>query len=176
VCAPGKIPRAAGDRVKTDRRDAEHLVRLLLAGRLHAVQVPGPAEEALRDLVRAREDVRVDLMRARHRSSGWCPARSPPASAAGWARSPRPAPATPAGCWSRRPGITATHRAWGASWPTARPVSPRGRWRSAGARSSACIAPGGGAERRGKRRSLIAVAVAVARELAGFCWSIAHTE
>ena len=69
VCAPGKIPRAASDRVKTDRRDAEHLVRLLLAGKLHAVRVPGPAEEALRDLVRAREDVRVDLMRARHRVS-----------------------------------------------------------------------------------------------------------
>ena len=44
-------------------------MRLLLAGRLHAVRVPGPAEEALRDLVRAREDVRVDLMRARHRVS-----------------------------------------------------------------------------------------------------------
>jgi transposase len=69
VAAPGKIPRAPGDRVKTDRRDAEHLVRLLLAGRLHRVRVPGPAEEALRDLVRAREDVRVDLMRARHRLS-----------------------------------------------------------------------------------------------------------
>jgi transposase len=69
VCAPGKIPRAASDRVKTDRRDAEHLVRLLLAGELHAVRVPGPAEEALRDLVRAREDVRMDLMRARHRLS-----------------------------------------------------------------------------------------------------------
>ena len=69
VCAPGKIPRAPSDRVKTDRRDAEHLVRLLLAGKLHAVRVPGPAEEALRDLVRAREDVRVDLMRARHRLS-----------------------------------------------------------------------------------------------------------
>jgi transposase len=69
VCAPGKIPRAAGDRVKTDRRDAEHLARLLLAGKLHAVRVPGPEEEALRDLVRAREDVRVDLMRARHRLS-----------------------------------------------------------------------------------------------------------
>jgi len=69
VCAPGKIPRAPGDRVKTDRRDAEHLVRLLLAGKLHAVRVPGPAEEGLRDLVRAREDVRVDLMRARHRLS-----------------------------------------------------------------------------------------------------------
>jgi transposase len=69
VAAPGKIPRAAGDRVKTDRRDAEHLVRLLLAGKLHAVRVPGDEEEALRDLIRAREAVRLDLMRCRHRLS-----------------------------------------------------------------------------------------------------------
>jgi transposase len=69
VAAPSKIPRASGDRVKTDRRDAEHLVRLLLAGKLHAVRVPGPEEEALRDLIRAREAVRVDLMRCRHRLS-----------------------------------------------------------------------------------------------------------
>src|SRR6516162_8253885 len=69
VAAPSKIPRASGDRVKTDRRDAELLVRLLLAGKLHPVRVPGPDEEALRDLVRAREAVRVDLMRCRHRLS-----------------------------------------------------------------------------------------------------------
>jgi len=69
VAAPGKIPRASGDRVKTDRRDAEHLARLLLAGRLCPVRVPGEREEALRDLVRAREDLRGDLMRARHRLS-----------------------------------------------------------------------------------------------------------
>src|SRR5207237_6239258 len=69
VAAPSKIPRASGDRVKTDRRDAEHLVRLLLAGKLHPVPVPGPEEEALRDLGRARESVRMDLMRARHRLS-----------------------------------------------------------------------------------------------------------
>jgi transposase len=69
VAAPGKIPRAAGERVKTDRRDAEHLARLLLAGKLHPVRVPGEGEEALRDLVRAREDLRGDLMRARHRLS-----------------------------------------------------------------------------------------------------------
>ena len=69
VAAPSKIPRASGDRVKTDRRDAEHLARLLLAGKLHPVRVPGPEEEALRDLVRARESVRMDLMRARHRLS-----------------------------------------------------------------------------------------------------------
>jgi hypothetical protein len=69
VAAPGKIPRGATERVKTDRRDAEHLVRLLFAGQLHPVRVPGPAEEALRDLVRAREDLRGDLMRTRHRLS-----------------------------------------------------------------------------------------------------------
>jgi transposase len=69
VAAPGKIPRAPGDRIKTDRRDAELLVRLLFAGKLHPVRVPGDEEEALRDLVRAREAVRVDLMRARHRLS-----------------------------------------------------------------------------------------------------------
>jgi transposase len=69
VAAPGKIPRGATERVKTDRRDAEHLVRLLLAGKLSPVRVPGPPEEAMRDLVRAREDLRIDLMRARHRLS-----------------------------------------------------------------------------------------------------------
>ena len=69
VAAPSKIPRASGERVKTDRRDAELLVRLLLAGKLHAVRVPGVEEEALRDLVRARDAVRQDLMRARHRLS-----------------------------------------------------------------------------------------------------------
>jgi transposase len=69
VAAPSKIPRAAGDRVKTDRRDAERLARLLRLGELVAVRVPEPHEEAARDLVRAREDARGDLMRARHRLS-----------------------------------------------------------------------------------------------------------
>ena len=69
VAAPSKIPRAPGDRVKTDRRDAERLARLLRLGELVAVRVPEPFEEAARDLVRAREDVRGDLMRARHRLS-----------------------------------------------------------------------------------------------------------
>jgi transposase len=67
VAAPGKIERPAQDRVKTDRRDAERLVRLLMVGGLHQVRVPTHQEEALRDLVRAREDLRGDLMRARHR-------------------------------------------------------------------------------------------------------------
>jgi len=67
IGAPGKIERPAQDKVKTDRRDAERLVRLLMIGGLHAVGVPTGEEEALRDLVRAREDLRGDLMRARHR-------------------------------------------------------------------------------------------------------------
>jgi transposase len=66
VAAPSKISRASGDRVKSDARDAEHIARLLLAGKLDEVRVPGPEEEALRDLVRARETLRLDLMRARH--------------------------------------------------------------------------------------------------------------
>ena len=69
IAAPSKIPRGPGDRVKTDRRDAEHLARLWLAGELHAVRIPGVREEGLRDLIRGREAVRVDLMRCRHRLS-----------------------------------------------------------------------------------------------------------
>ena len=51
VCAPGLIPRGATDRVKTDRRDAERMVRLLAAGELHAVAVPSVQAEALREVV-----------------------------------------------------------------------------------------------------------------------------
>ena len=69
VAAPSKIARAPGERVKTDRRDALRLARLLRLGELTAVRVPSPAEEAARDLVRAREDARADLMRARQRLS-----------------------------------------------------------------------------------------------------------
>jgi transposase len=68
VAAPSKI-RPAADRVKTDRRDAERLARLLRLGEITPVRVPDPEEEAARDLVRAREDARGDLMRARHRLS-----------------------------------------------------------------------------------------------------------
>jgi transposase len=69
VVAPSKTPRAAADRVKTDRKDAELLVRLLLAGSLTAVAVPAASFEAARDLTRAREQVRADLARLRHRLS-----------------------------------------------------------------------------------------------------------
>jgi transposase len=69
VVAPGKTPRGAAERVKTDQRDAELLVRLLLAGSLKPIYVPSEEQEAARDLVRARETLRQDLMRCRHRVS-----------------------------------------------------------------------------------------------------------
>jgi transposase len=69
VIAPSKTPRAPGDRIKSDRKDAELLARLLLAGQLKAVAVPAREVEAARHLCRAREQVRSDLMRCRHRVS-----------------------------------------------------------------------------------------------------------
>jgi transposase len=69
VVAPGSIPRAPGDRVKTDRRDAKRLVRLFAAGELSFAFVPSVEDERFRDLVRCIEDVRKDLMRSRHRLS-----------------------------------------------------------------------------------------------------------
>jgi transposase len=67
VIAPTLVPTKAGDRVKTDRRDAEKLARCYRAGELTAVWIPDAAHEALRDLVRAREAAKKDQLRARHR-------------------------------------------------------------------------------------------------------------
>jgi transposase len=67
VIAPALIPRKPGDRVKTNRRDARKLAELLRAGLLTEVRPPTPAEEAVRDLCRARDDAREDLQRCRHR-------------------------------------------------------------------------------------------------------------
>jgi transposase len=69
VVAPALIPRKPGDRVKTNRRDARKLADLLRAGLLTMVRPPTPADEASRDLCRARDDAREDLLRARHRLS-----------------------------------------------------------------------------------------------------------
>jgi transposase len=69
VVAPSLVPVKAGDRVKTDRRDAAKLARSYRAGDLTPVWVPDAAHEALRDLVRAREDAKQDQHRARHRLS-----------------------------------------------------------------------------------------------------------
>jgi transposase len=69
VIAPSKTPRASGERHKSDRRDTDLLLRQLMAGALTPVAVPSPTCEAARDLARAREQVRIDLMRCRHRLS-----------------------------------------------------------------------------------------------------------
>jgi transposase len=69
VVAAGKVARASGDRVKTDKRDAERLARLLAAGELRFAFVAAVADERFRDVIRAIEDCRGDLMRARHRLS-----------------------------------------------------------------------------------------------------------
>jgi transposase len=69
VVAPSLIPRAPADRVKTDRRDCRRLARLHRAGELVAIRVPTEAEEAVRDLCRARADLVEDRTRTRHRLS-----------------------------------------------------------------------------------------------------------
>src|SRR5919204_4193406 len=72
VVAPGLVPARPGERFKTDRRDARKLARLHAGGLLEPIHVPSPAVEAARDLVRAREDARLDRMRDRHRLSKFC--------------------------------------------------------------------------------------------------------
>jgi len=67
VCAPSKIPRKPGDRVKTDQRDAQKLVRGLRMNDLSAVHVPDVVDEAFRDLVRAWCGARTDLRQAKQR-------------------------------------------------------------------------------------------------------------
>lgn len=67
VIAPSLIPQKPGSRVKTDKRDALNLATLYRAGELTPIYVPTEDDEALRDLVRAREDVKEDELRAKHR-------------------------------------------------------------------------------------------------------------
>jgi transposase len=91
VVAPSLIPKRAGDRVKTDRRDAGSLAKLHRAGELTAVWVPDPGHEAMRDLVRARLDVVRALRRARQQLSGFLLRQ---------------------GCHYGRPAWTKLHRRW----------------------------------------------------------------
>ena len=91
VVAPSLIPKRAGDRIKTDRRDAASLARLHRAGELTAVWVPDPGHEAMRDLVRARLDAVHALRRARQQLSGFLLRQ---------------------GCHYGRPAWTKLHRRW----------------------------------------------------------------
>jgi len=86
VVAPTLVPVKSGDRVKTNRRDAEKLARCYRAGDLTAVWVPDAAHEALRDLVRAREAAKKDQLRARHRLSKFLlrQGRRPPDGTKAW--------------------------------------------------------------------------------------------
>jgi hypothetical protein len=88
VVAPTLVPVKAGDRVKTDRRDAEKLARCYRSGDLTAVWVPDEGSEALRDLVRAREAAKQDQMRARHRLSKFLlrSGQRPPSGVRSWTR------------------------------------------------------------------------------------------
>jgi len=72
VIAPSLIPKAPATRPETDRRDARRLARLHRAGELVAIRIPTVAEEAVRDLCRARADLVQDRTRARHRLSNSC--------------------------------------------------------------------------------------------------------
>ncbi len=86
VIAPTLVPEKAGDRVKTDRRDALKLARCFRAGELTKIWVPDQDHEALRDLVRAREAAKKDKLRARHRMSKFLlrVGRRPPDGTTAW--------------------------------------------------------------------------------------------
>jgi transposase len=86
VIAPTLIPKKAGERIKTDRRDALKLARCFRAGDLTAVWIPDQAHEALRDLVRAREAAKYDQHRARQRLSKFLlrTAKKPPSGCSTW--------------------------------------------------------------------------------------------
>jgi transposase len=92
VVAPGKVPQQPGKRIKTDERDARELARLLRAGYLEGIGLPDDTHEALRDLVRAREDCLRDLRRARQRVKGFLLRHGH--------------------IWKGRSSWTLTHRAW----------------------------------------------------------------
>jgi transposase len=84
VVAPGLVPQRPGERVKTDPRDARKLARLLAGGLLEPIHVPTREQEAARDLVRAREDARLDRMRDRHRLAKFCLRHGRPLPSRSW--------------------------------------------------------------------------------------------
>jgi transposase len=111
VIAPSLIPRRAGDRIKTDRRDAGQLAVLYKAGALTAIHIPTEQDEAARDLLRCREDIRVDLLRARHRLSKFLLRHGRRFTATKKAWTKRHAAWLQAQRWSL-PALEQTHRAY----------------------------------------------------------------
>jgi len=124
VVSPSMAPRRAGDRVKTDRRDCLMPARLARAGELQPIYVPDARDEAIRDLVRAREDAISMQRQARQRLQallrsvtrvtfapvgnsrrGWGSPRAsiPPAARLAWGTSADAAMRTCAACWCREP-------------------------------------------------------------------------
>jgi transposase len=102
VIAPALTPRRPGQRIKTDRRDAAKLVRLFRADELTAIHVPDEAEEAVRDLVRCRDDIRRDVLRWRHRVLKLWPATDAPISRARTGARPTGAGSASSGSTCRR--------------------------------------------------------------------------
>lgn len=88
VIAPSLIPQKPGERIKTDKRDSIRLAQLYRAGELVSVYVPTPEDEALRDLIRAREDAKEDELRAKHRLTKFLLRHhiSPPAGVNKWTK------------------------------------------------------------------------------------------
>jgi transposase len=105
VVAPSLIPKRAGDRVKTDRRDAASLARLHRAGELTAVWVPDAGHEAMRDLVRARLDAVHSLRRARQQLSGFLLRHGCHYGRPAWTRLHRPHGSSPWAKGSRLAGL-----------------------------------------------------------------------
>src|SRR5436190_16008654 len=170
VVAPGLVPQRPGERVKTDPRDARKLARLHAGGLLEPIYVPSPELEAARDLVRAREDARLDRMRDRQRLSKFClrhgrllPTSAWTVSRRTWlgqsvsstppSSSPSTLTCTPSTSstiastrWRRR-SARPQSRARGVSWwrdcaaCVASTPTPRWRWPSRSATSAASAAP-----------------------------------
>jgi hypothetical protein len=133
VVAPSLIPTRPGDRVKTDRRDAAKLARLLRSGDLTPVWVPDEAHEALRDLVRDRDDAKQDLLRAKHRLSKFLLRHGihPPAGVQAWGRAHE--------AWLNR--LTLDHRADQVVFDDYWSVVRDGKDRVAGSRQPSSPAP-----------------------------------
>jgi len=177
VVAPSKLLRPAGDRVTTDARDAIHLARLLHLDEYTPVSVPTVGAEAARDLVRAREQCRGDLMRARHRISKMLLRHGLIYSGGtrwtglhlDWLRRQHVRRLLIEAAWHHRkpyrPG-TVMRRRWDQATPAARARGDLGnrrlhqRWQAFDARH---------------KKSAIAN-TAIARELASWCWSLATLE